>query len=92
MCVYIHVCFPQIICSCWSEVGMVGGVQEVSIENTDPQGYTCAIKGLVVHELFHALGRFHEQNRPDRDDHVAVDKSNVDRGRPSLYVSYGHVN
>ena len=56
---------------------MIGGVQEVSIENTHPEGYTCATKGIAMHELFHALGRFHEQNRPDRDDYVTVDKSNV---------------
>ena len=66
---------------------MVGGVQEVSIENTDPLGYTCATRGIVMHELFHALGRFHEQNRPDRDDYVTVDKSNVEKSKPSLYVS-----
>ena len=88
----MHLCFPQIICSCWSEIGMVGGVQEVSIQNTDSQGYTCATKGIAMHELFHALGRFHEQNRSDRDDYVTVVNSNVARSRPSLYVSYGHVN
>ena len=87
MHVCTHVCFPQIICSCWSSVGMVGGVQELSVANADPQGGTCATKGIIMHELFHALGRFHEQNRPDRDNYVTVDKSNVARSRPSLYVS-----
>ena len=71
---------------------MIGGVQEVSIKNTDPEGYTCATKGIAMHELFHALGRFHEQNRPDRGDYVTVDKSNVASSKPSLYVSYGHVS
>ena len=65
---------------------MVGGVQEISIQNTHPHVHesTCAKKGIVMHELFHALGRFHEQSRPDRDDYVTVDKSNVAKSRPSL--------
>ena len=57
-------------------------MQEISIENTDPEGYTCAEKGIVMHEIFHALGRFHEQNRPDRDDYVTIAKKNIGTGRP----------
>ena len=32
----------------------------------------------MIHELQHALGIFHEHERPDRDDHVDVHLENVD--------------
>ena len=35
-------------------------------------GPSCCVNEVVVHELLHILGAFHEQNRPDRDQHVTV--------------------
>ncbi len=49
-----------------SSVGRQGGAQTIAIS----QG---AGVDLVEHEIFHALGYFHEQSRPDRDGFVQVD-------------------
>ena len=53
---------------------MVGGRQKVSI------GRGCEHKAIVQHEILHALGRVHEQSRPDRDSYVFIDRSNIERG------------
>ncbi|CAI8006096.1 Astacin, partial [Geodia barretti] len=39
---------------CWSYIGRVSGPQDISI------GRGCEYKGIVMHEIFHALGRWHE--------------------------------
>lgn len=40
---------------------------------------SCPFVGNAVHELSHSLGSFHEHNRPDRDDYLYVDQSEVKR-------------
>ena len=57
------------LCSCFSHVGRQGGRQNVSI------GPMCEFKGVVIHEVFHSLGRWHEHSRADRDSYVKVNMS-----------------
>jgi len=57
---------------CWSYMGTVGaGAQDLSL------GQGCAYFGTVVHEMLHAVGFDHEQNRPDRDQYLVVNVTNV---------------
>ncbi len=58
-------------------MGRQGGEQLVSIE-----AEICTFKGVVLHEIFHALGFLHEHNRPDRDDYIDILWDNVD---PEMY-------
>ena len=55
-------------------LGMIGGRQIVSI------GRGCEYKGIVQHEILHALGRVHEQSRPDRDNYVIINRNNIQPG------------
>jgi len=58
---------------CTSHVGRIGGVQEVHLESPN-----CLEElGVPIHELMHALGFWHEQNRHDRDLFVNVIKENI---------------
>jgi len=56
---------------CYSVVGKVDGAQPLSL------GFGCVNKGIVMHELMHALGFFHEQSRTDRDSYVEIHWNNI---------------
>jgi len=69
---------------CWSYVGMIPqfSEQRVSI------GYGCEWLDIIVHEVGHALGFFHEQSRPDRDDYVTIHLDNVIDGMEGNFRKY----
>ena len=44
--------------------------------------------GIVMHELMHAAGFFHEHTRPDRDTFVRIDFGNIEQSRLSfIYIN-----
>ncbi len=55
-----------------SSVGMAGGEQFVQF---GPNSWN---RGTVCHEVGHAIGLWHEQQRPDRDTYVTINFSNID--------------
>lgn len=60
---------------CWSYVGKIGGMQELSIREPG-----CNLAGTIAHEFLHALGIFHEQSREDRNDYITVYYDNITPG------------
>ena len=61
---------------CMATVGRVGGEQTVGCDVGDGFG-----TGSVIHEIGHAVGYFHEHQRPDHDQFVRVNLGNIEAGK-----------
>nr|CAH0102894.1 unnamed protein product [Daphnia galeata] len=61
---------------CWSYVGRIGRRQTISL---DDKCILHSRPGLVIHELMHTLGFYHEHQRPDRDQYVNIDLDNIEQ-------------
>ncbi|KAG8239540.1 hypothetical protein J437_LFUL019141 [Ladona fulva] len=48
----------------------------------------CVQKGVIIHELLHAVGFWHEQSRADRNDHVTILWRNIQSGSIMHYGPY----
>ncbi|XP_075542431.1 tolloid-like protein 1 tolkin [Dermacentor variabilis] len=71
-----YIVFTERPCGCCSFVGKRGnGAQAISI------GKNCDKFGIVVHELGHVVGFWHEHTRPDRDQHVDIVTRNIMTGQ-----------
>ncbi|XP_049805419.1 tolloid-like protein 1 isoform X2 [Schistocerca nitens] len=71
-----YIVFTERPCGCCSFVGKRGnGPQAISI------GKNCDKFGIVVHELGHVVGFWHEHTRPDRDHHVQIVRENIMTGQ-----------
>ncbi|XP_069805660.1 embryonic protein UVS.2-like, partial [Dendropsophus ebraccatus] len=68
---------------CQANLGRVGGGQSVQLLAPG-----CMYKGIIQHELNHALGFEHENSRPDRDKYIKINYENIEPGSESyFYVS-----
>ncbi|XP_033118735.1 zinc metalloproteinase nas-13-like [Anneissia japonica] len=68
---------------CYSAVGVSGGAQELSLANGCYQ-----YVGIILHEMMHAVGFFHEQSRTDRDSHITINWNNIEDGMAYNFDSY----
>ncbi|KAK7865056.1 hypothetical protein R5R35_007183 [Gryllus longicercus] len=66
---------------CWSAVGRTGGPQQLNLQSP---GCTTLV-GTIEHELMHAAGFLHEQNRWERDRYVTVHWQNIQSGREANF-------
>ncbi|XP_023325705.1 zinc metalloproteinase nas-4 [Eurytemora carolleeae] len=76
---YIHIMKGS---GCSSSVGRTGSVQSVSLGNG------CVYTGIVMHELMHASGFWHEQSRADRDSHIRINWDNIIQGMEYNFLKY----
>ncbi|XP_056323116.1 bone morphogenetic protein 1b isoform X1 [Danio aesculapii] len=76
-----YIVFTLRPCGCCSFVGRRGGgPQAISI------GKNCDKFGIVVHELGHVIGFWHEHTRPDRDEHVDIFRENIQPGQEYNFI------
>ncbi|KAF5294370.1 hypothetical protein FQR65_LT10823 [Abscondita terminalis] len=71
---------------CWSSVGRVGGKQDLNLQSPGCLGKI----GTTIHELLHACGFYHEQNRYDRDAYVEIHWDNIDDGKKGNFKKVGN--
>ncbi|XP_053392372.1 zinc metalloproteinase nas-36-like isoform X2 [Mercenaria mercenaria] len=55
-------------------VGMKPGSQEIYL------GKDCFKRDIILHEVGHALGFYHEHNRADRDSYIKIHYENIEQG------------
>ncbi|XP_048769782.2 zinc metalloproteinase nas-36-like [Ostrea edulis] len=60
---------------CWAHVG------RIKTGNTINLGYGCWMVGIAAHEIGHAIGFYHEQSRPDRNNYVTIMTKNIIDGK-----------
>lgn len=73
---FVHIKVPGKGGGCNSYVGVTGkGKQELNLEQPG-----CNTKNVVIHELLHAAGLYHQHSRPDRDEYIIVFPTNIQAG------------
>ena len=63
-----------------SPVGMQGGIQIINIYNKN--------HGIIMHEILHSLGIYHEQSRADRDSYIIINTSNIKSDKLHNFSKY----
>ncbi|XP_060664605.1 zinc metalloproteinase nas-7 [Drosophila nasuta] len=72
---------------CWSSVGRRQGGQILNL-NTPK----CVTHGVVVHELLHALGFYHQQSATERDEYVKINWENILDGHAHNFNKYARTH
>ena len=70
--------FNFITCRCFSGVGRTFWSDSPNVISL---GYNCMTVGIIMHEILHALGFWHEQSRTDRDNYVEILWENIAEGK-----------
>ncbi|XP_067136299.1 astacin-like metalloprotease toxin 5 isoform X1 [Centruroides vittatus] len=68
---------------CNSMVGKEGGRQILNL------GSGCWNVGIILHELCHVIGLYHEHNRPDRDKYINIVWDNIKKEFKTEFQLYG---
>ncbi|XP_023293397.2 seminal metalloprotease 1 [Lucilia cuprina] len=72
---------------CYTAVGYLAKVQQMNLE-VYPLNEGCFRTGTILHEFMHALGFYHQQSDPQRDDYIEILYENVIPGKEFNFEKY----
>lgn len=78
---WVHI--KQDYSGCWSSVGKRSQGQIVNLGSDK-----CRRHGVIIHELMHAIGFYHQQSASERDDFIKIHWENIKRGREHNFNKY----
>ncbi|KAG5683532.1 hypothetical protein PVAND_012806 [Polypedilum vanderplanki] len=70
---------------CNSYIGRIKGWQPLSLNIKSACGNS---KGVIIHQLMHALGIRHMHNHPSRDNYIIIDENNLRDDAKRNFVKY----
>lgn len=78
---------------CWSSVGMQRSqlyreYRRSRKQVLNLQTPNCVTFGVVLHELMHAIGFYHQQSASNRDEYVKINWENIKAGREHNFKKY----
>ncbi|CAL4058831.1 unnamed protein product, partial [Meganyctiphanes norvegica] len=79
---YIHIISST---GCWSGIGYGENVGQHLLSLKQPG---CINFGIVIHELMHRAGFWHEQSRNDRDNYISINWENIEDGKSGNFGKY----
>ena len=71
------------MCRRYVHIGLCPNLPKQAILLAESKAITLS---TVLHELFHVLGRYHEQSRTDRNLYVKVYQENIEKGDVGVYT------
>lgn len=83
-----YIVIKEALEGCSSTVGQNTGVDMERTVALDKD--ICFSQPLIMHELLHVLGFYHEQSRPDRDDYIEIFYENIEPDMIGNFAKYDH--
>ncbi|EDW12863.1 seminal metalloprotease 1 [Drosophila mojavensis] len=68
---------------CFADVGYQHSVQRLNLMKFD-----CYTPGIIIHELLHSLGFYHQQSTWNRDEYIRINFENIKEGMESNFDKY----